>query len=298
MDNTVTAKFFRVTGEAAAPEFVAHLDTIFAKALVDRESDINPGTNNPVIVRLERLAHDDADYVTGELIRKQVRNIPPEANDEGLEPIELSEGGGLGYSSAFIFHRPTRVILIQSNPIAVTYSRLAMYTVTHNPAANYRFDPIPTDEAWDRFNRGLPRKLVVRIASPEAVAGLPAAAGTVAGSAADVSEAMNGAYITIEVSMGNKKGSLDVNAVRNLIRTFRQSEEVDVRHLSASVKPDGSGTDVIDFLEEYLVFKDVFDLPENDAERSYTMRRDILRNAFGNRLEYIQAHYGAAPAVD
>lgn len=298
MDNLVTAKFYRVTGGRAAPDIVTHLRVIFEKEIKDRESDINPGVNNPVFVRLERLEVNDGDYVSGELIRKQVKNIPPEANDDGLEPIELSEGGGLGYSSAFVYHVPSKVLLIQSNPIAVAYSRFATYCAYHNQVAVYRFDPVPTSQAWERFNSGVPRKLVIRIASPEAVANLPIAPSTIADSAANVSEALNGAYITIEVSMGTRKGSLGAEAVRSVIETFKGAPDVDVRHLSASVKPDGSETDVIDFLEEYLVYKDVVDLPDRDSDGSYVMRRDRLKLAFGAQLEYIQGHYGIVPQPD
>lgn len=106
MDNLVTGKFFIVRPEDNhAPNFLELLRGIRGRDLTDREVDINPGVDNPIIVRLERLDDEDNGFVTGELIRKQTENIPPEANNNGLEPIELSEGGGLAYSSAFVSTR-------------------------------------------------------------------------------------------------------------------------------------------------------------------------------------------------
>lgn len=293
MDNLVTAKYFQVSGEQNTPDIIDVFSNLNASELKDREKDINPGEQYPIIVRLERLEGEKDGFVVGELIRKQTQNLPPEASDDGLQPITLSEGGGLAYPSAFVYHPETKVILIQSNPIAVSYSRLAHYLMAHDVTANFRFDPVPNIESWQRFNSGLPRKFTIRIASPEQVDGLPETADTVAGSAANIAEATRGAYVTIEVSMGTRRGSLAKESISRIIRYFSGSSDVDVRSLSASVKSDGSGTDVIDFLKEFLFFKDVFDLPDKDAVRNYEIRRDALRTNFRSRLAYIRSVYGS-----
>tara|TARA_R110002110_G_scaffold415323_1_gene649213 strand:- start:1634 stop:2524 length:891 start_codon:yes stop_codon:yes gene_type:complete len=295
MDNTVTAKFFIVKPQNGhSPVLESELSRIIGLDRPAREGDIG-GANAAVIVRLERLDASDNGYITGELVRKQTENIPPEANNDGLTPIELSEGGGLGYSSAFCFHPETRCLLIQSNPIAVTQSRFSVYLEKMNQDAQYEFEPVVKHDAWTRFNSGAPRKLAIKIASAGTrTAHFDDEAETVAGSAAELSEALGGAYITIEVSMGSKKGSLATDRVRKVLDAFKRSndaDETDVRMLNASVKEDGSRTDIIDFLDEYLVFRDVYDLPSDDPDGNYGIRKEALKTSMKRNISYIRENY-------
>jgi hypothetical protein len=239
------------------------------------------------------------DFVFGELIRKQIANIPPEANDDGLSPIRLSDGGGLGLSSAFRYHRPTRVLLIQANNQAVSASRLNLYLKAIDQNAEYTFDPVAREDAWDRFNTGVPRRLVIKIASPEHIntlgnAALNAEAETVGTGLANIGEALRGAVITIDVAMGQKKGSLLKGATERVLRTFRRlgtTGNLDVKMLSASVKDD-EGTDSINFLDEHLVVRDRLDLPESQPEQNYRIRAAFLETQFNERLGYIHRLFG------
>lgn len=298
MDNSLTLKFVRVT-TAYAHGIPFHTALETAMALGDpptRERNINAGMPDPIIVRIERLRSRN-DFVSGELIRKQVSNIPPEANDGGLTPIQLSEGGGLGLSSAFRYHRPTRVLLIQANNQVVSIGRLNLYLKAIDQSAEYVFDPVPRADAWNRFNSGLPRRLVLKVASPDHIpAGnaLDNEARTVGDGIATISEALRGAVITIEVSMGQHRGSLLKGATERVLRAFRRMKrdgELDVRMLSAAVKDD-EGTDMIDFLDEHLVVRDRLDLPDNDPNRNYELRAAFLESTFHANLGYIHAHYG------
>lgn len=293
MDNSITAKYFRVTGEGTAPLFVNILTELFALAIGDREIDINPGQNNPLIIRLERLDTSRSDFVTGELTRKQIIDIPAEANDAGLQPVQLSQGGGLAYPSAFVYHRQSRVILIQANPIAVSQGRLAHYLYNFNQLASYVFDPVLTTQAWAKFNRGPPRKIVIKLANPSQMIGLTGPANSVAESAANLAEMLEGPTVTIEVSMGQKHGSLARNTVRRIVTSLMGRSFSEVETLSVSVKPDGEQTEVIDFLHEFLAYKDVLDLPENDHEQSYQIRSGALRHDFASNIAHINSLYGA-----
>lgn len=299
MDNTLTLKFFRVTpkrGHNIAFDRALQAALALGAPPNAREKNIAPGMPDAIIVRLERLDAEN-DFLSGEMIRKQVSNIPPEANDEGLSPIQLSEGGGLGLSSAFRYHLPTRVLLIQANNQAVSQTRLNRYLRSVDQNAEYEFDPVPRRDAWERFSNGLPRKLLLKIASPQHVAGLEHESDTIGTGAANIGEALRGAYITIEVSMGRKKGSLLKGATERVIRGLRRAQrdrQVDVQTLSVSVAEEGEGTDSIDFLDEHLLVRDRLDLPEKDHPRNYQIRADFLRAQFNASLEYLHQLYGPA----
>jgi hypothetical protein len=298
MDNSLTLKFLRVTpAYAHGIAFHTALETAFA--LGDphqRERNINAGMPDAIIIRLERLRlHNN--FVYGELIRKQISNIPPEANDDGLTPIQLSDGAGLGLSSAFRYHRPTRVLLIQANNQAVSVGRLNLYLNAVDQNAEYAFEPVPRADAWTRFNSGLPRRLLLKVASPEHIpAGnaLDSETRTISEGLATISEALRGAVITIDISMGQKRGSLLKGATERVLRAFRRMEragELDVKTLSASVKDD-EGTDMIDFLDEHLVVHDRLDLPDGNPDRNYELRATFLETTFNANLRYIHEHYG------
>lgn len=297
MDNSLTLKFFRVDKTYGhGISFEQALNGAFALGTpVQREKNINAGFPDPIIVRLEQLAaNNDNDFISGELIRKQIDNIPPEANDDGLVPIQLANGAGLGLSSAFRYHRPTRVLLIQANNQAVSAPRLNLYLNCVNQNAEFTFEPLARPDAWARFNQGLPRKLLLKIASPDHVADFQNEADTVGTGIANIGEALRGAYITIEVSMGRKRGNLLKGATERIIRAFSRADrdgQLDVKTLSASVS-DEEGTDVIDFLDEHLVVKDRLDLPDGDPAANYRLRADFLQNSFQQHLDYIHRLYG------
>ena len=296
MDNQITAKAYIVRKrEGCAVEFLDVLKEIEQKSLKDRQVDINLGQNSPLIVRLERLEGSQQGYVCGELVRKQTDNIPPEANDSGLTPVNLSADGGLGYSSAFSFHGTTSSLVLQSNRVAVSAPRLRLYLESWRSDAKFDFDQIAKEDSWSRFNSGVPRKLKMRIASPTThPANLNDTAQTVSESAANIAEALGGSYITIEISMGAKKGGLLKNKAKSIISALRKADdnqEMDIRTLSATVKPGEGESDVVDFLQEYLAFKDVLSLPSDDADKNYDLRKKLLRKYHQEHIDYIREHY-------
>lgn len=163
MDANVSARFFRIS--AAPPDtldFPEMLMAEVAKPLQDREHDV---TGTGVTVRVEHCIND-GDFVVGEFCRKQMTNIPPQAGPDGLTPIPLPNGQGLGHLAAFRYHRPTRVIL-QYNLQCVTTYRVALYLMKLNPASVYGFAPILREDALERFKDKKIRSFSVQFASPK-----------------------------------------------------------------------------------------------------------------------------------
>ena len=153
--------------------------------------------------------------------------------------------------------------MIQANNQAVSIGRLNLYLKAVDQNAEYGFDPVPRADAWARFNDGMPRRLVMKIASPEHIPDLGDGndlqheAETIGTGIANIGEALRGAVITIDVSMGRRSGSLLKGATERVLRTFRRlgnAGELDVRMLSAAIT-DENGTDLIDFLDEHLVVR-------------------------------------------
>jgi hypothetical protein len=97
MKTSVTVRFFKVEkNHNTAPDFEVALQTVFASGVKasQREKDVFGQ-----ILRLERLKKDNT-FWAGEIVRKQIGDIPPEANDNGLQKLSVSEGGGIGHCIA------------------------------------------------------------------------------------------------------------------------------------------------------------------------------------------------------
>jgi hypothetical protein len=150
MDANVSARFFRLS--AAPPNTQDFPDMLLAevtKPLADREYDV---TGTGVTVRVEHCVID-GDFLVGEFCRKQMTNIPPQAGPDGLTPIPLPNGKGLGHLAAFRYHLPTRVILLQHNMLCVTTYRVALYLMKLNAASIYGFAADTTGGRIRAFQR-------------------------------------------------------------------------------------------------------------------------------------------------
>jgi hypothetical protein len=78
-----------------------------------------------VRVRIERLAPDGS-FRDGDIVRRQSSNLPPEANDAGLIPLPVSQGGGLGHCVAFRYSPALKVLAIQFDTRAVVNESFAV----------------------------------------------------------------------------------------------------------------------------------------------------------------------------
>jgi hypothetical protein len=119
MDANVTGRFFRASDHV--PKHADLPDLLLAqmdKSLTAREHNVADQlaltAGASVLLRVEHC-EAESDFVTGQFCRKQMTNIPPQAGPDGLSPITLPDGQGIGHLAAFRYHRPTRVLLLQNN---------------------------------------------------------------------------------------------------------------------------------------------------------------------------------------
>jgi hypothetical protein len=257
------------------------------KSLSIREYDV---TGTGVTVRVEHCL-EDGDFVIGEFCRKQMTNIPPQAGPDGLTPIPLPNGQGLGHLAAFRYHRPTRVILLQHNVLCVTTYRVALYLMKINAASVYGFAPILREDAVERFKDKKIRSFSVQFASPKNLEalddqGIPSARG-----ARMLAEAYHGFRMTFTVSVGKrKKKFLDFNRVSEDVTALLGSD-AEIRKLKVGTKEDDDGPG-IDFLREHLKCKRTLELPEASPVQNYEIRKAYLMTEFTDKLPYLMKHFG------
>jgi len=287
VDRSVTVRYFQLTaiGEAEVP-FEDAIEQ--ANRLGNRPSDRAKRIPHGAVIRLERKRMN-AGLLTGEVVREQRENIPPEATDDALVPLGVR---GLGHSVAFVYDSVSRVIAIQFDPRGVSLGRFLDYLTAVNRNARYRFEAVVSDDAWARYNRGDPRSITFKIASPE---NLDVAAG--GGSALSISkrlaEISDGASITVQISMGTvQQRNLRRDFVDSTIRLLTGDGAADrVKSLKVKSKPEGQPTDEIDFVKDFARDHDELELPSDNHAENYRRRAAFVMRSFKARIDEIRDGY-------
>ncbi|MEO1346434.1 MAG: hypothetical protein AAFV74_20015 [Pseudomonadota bacterium] len=288
----VTVRFFKIERvHETAPDLEVALQSAFASAdkASDREREVFGQT-----LRLERLTKDNT-FFDGEIVRKQTGDIPPEANDNGLQKLSVSEGGGIGHCIAFRYSVALQAVAIQFDNRAVSVNRFLAYLREFDPTYDYRAEAMVRKDAWTKYNRGLPTKLQLTVAQPQNLASVEGEVGSVIESTRTLAEIHDGPVITVEIKMGRKKGSLAKDVVDGVLKYFTSGPgaEEDVRKLSAtSVNEDGA--EAINFLNDLLKERRDIDVPEGDPDGHYGKRQSWITTCFNSHFDYIKEVYGAS----
>lgn len=290
MDKIVTAKFFRVSErDEGYLDFPEQIVDFIERNPVARDREFRA---NGKLIRLES-EREDGDFLSGDFCRIQTDNIPPEVTNNGLQPVQLANNRGLGHQNAFLYHRPTRVLLWQSNRLGVTFNDLALYLNKDLQEVNFfSFPPVPSEEAWEKFNNHRPKKLQVKFAgelNPQIQAGEATPAVVRAREAVDRYQGLD---VEITISVGKTNQRLNKHIVGDTIR--RLIGRNDTSHVR--VMTDGPlGEKMIDFLEEQLQNTDELELPSNDPATNYQVRNAFLRRSFDQRLASLMERFRTQP---
>lgn len=292
MDAVVAARFYLVTPEKGLlPDFADTLLGQMSHPVQQRERDLGQG----VTLRVENCA-TDGEYIDGQFCRKQMDNIPPQAGPLGLEPIKLERDQGIGHLGAFRFHRPTSIILLQTNMLSATPNRVTLYIrALLNGSGTYFFEPILRQDALDRFKDRRLRSFTVSFASPSNLEALDTQGLASAKGARLLAEAFQGLELSITVKAGRekrKKRFLDFDTTKREINALLNSG-ADIEKLEVQAEPnaDDEGRN-IDFLEEHLRCRAELELSDVSVEKNYNIRRGFLKSEFDTRLPYLIKHFG------
>ena len=216
--------------------------------------------------------------IHGEFTRIQRTNFPSEVQDHGRRPLRVLNP--LGHGVVFRYLPGTDQIGLQYDPRILSPSKLSYYLKQVIEGANFEFEPIVRVDMWDRFNQGAIRKISISISQPEHLDILDrGGAASATRSIRDMAEAYSAPSISIELSMGHRKGGLSPS-VRNLVSHFRNEtiqDQVEVSSMKAKVKQEGEKTENLDLLEDILSTKEILELLDNDPESNYRIKLAALR---------------------
>lgn len=288
----VTVRFFKIEKvHGSAPDLEVALQNAYSSGgkACEREKSVVGHT-----LRLERLAQDNTFY-DGEIVRKQTGDIPPEANDNGLQKLAVSEGGGIGHCIAFRYSVALQAIAIQFDNRAVSINRLLAYLREFDPSYDYRAEAMVRRDAWEKYNRGLPTKFTLTVAQPQNLEAVEGDVGSVIESTRTLAEIADGPVITVEIKMGRRKGSLAKGAIDGVLKYFTSGKGAteDVRALSVTSANEDS-SEAINFLNDLLRESRNVEVPEGDPDAHYKKRCSWITTCFSIHFDYIKEVYGAS----
>lgn len=282
MDARIAARFYKLTAPASPADFQDLLLAEMGRSVVDRQKDLGGG----VVLRVERCEERNG-FIEGQFCRVQTVNVPPQADENGLTPIELGSGG-LGHLAAFRYHPATRLLALQQNVQSATPHRVSLYVAGDNPAQLFTLEPVISQDAWERFLAKDARSFEVRFAGAEYLADADDNGVAVAHAAKIAAAAYNGLQVTVKVSVGRSRGRrLDADRLgSDILRIIGLGTAERI-----TAKLDGE-EQPLDLLHEHLRHVETLDLPV-DPEGNYVTRNAFLQRAFVQCSPSLRRHgYG------
>lgn len=220
-------------------------------------------------VRLENLQDDGSDAVVGEFTRCQRTNFPSEISNSTRKTLEAEE---LGHSVVFRLNHKTGAFGIQYDNRVMSPGRVLSYVSEFNPKAKYNMLPVLNQKAWEKFNNGVPRKIIVKVANPKNLELAEGHGRSVSESLKSMGDAYEAPFVLLELSMGNRKGKLE--NVKTMVRDFMKTGG-DIVKLSGTAIVDDT-TQEFDLLEERLKVVETLPIDDRDPIKNWEIKREFI----------------------
>ena len=276
----ITARFFRVlqNNNNSFP-FSKALSMVGQMPIDQRRKSLG----NDFEVRLENIEENNG-LLVGEMTRIIKEDFPAKVERDILAKLDADE---LGLCCAFLFDPAISILVMQYEPRHVSPTRMVGYLTSLNVSCSYILEPILNQDAWDRFANGTVRKLFIKVAAPDHFQFAADEDNKLGTNLSALAGSYNSPYISVEISMGGKKGSLldDIKPhVKNLL-----GGEVDVRSLRTKIEEDG---------EQFSLLTDVTHYRKNipllsDPSDNSLLRIKFVEDAYSEKRSYLQQMYGA-----
>ena len=243
---------------------------------------------------------DENGFLSGDFTHVRMENLPPVITaDTKPVPLDLQDDEGLGERAAFVFHKGTRILLMQADRYA-NANRFMAYLWAKG-AGNSELPgflaPVPDQATLQAaMNPTVMRSLHFKVAGGTgraALRSLPSLAKVA--EFGDDTEAQN---MEVIVSMGRRDGTLKlreaVNVARNLWDTSCRTEDVvTTLKVKAKVAPD-SAVETFDLLvgqmKEHITF-DTRKVGTRGKVVDYHLRHSELLLAWRRKSEVINAWF-------
>lgn len=272
---------------------------IFQAGTITVESLIQQILNKPKEDRVQFIRHIpvwlneasiDQEFVEGDFIRLGMNDIPVKGNVQGIiENIKLDDNEGLGVQSAFLYHIPTRVFLLQSVKSGISNTNFSRYLTEITEINKPIFvDLILQLETWKKLDRMRDiRKMDIRVAGLDNLEILADNDNPV-GSIRELAQYYEAPSLSLELSVGKAKNkSLALGRAKELVFSLirMNSNHNQVKTLRISGDIDDDGLLFIDLLRDRMRESIQHDIPSRTIH--YEDRKKLIKKAWENRSQEI-----------
>lgn len=207
--------------------------------------------------RLQELRRENTSLIEGDLCRIRMDQLPVKTSLDGAQhPVECEDDEGIGESTAFLYYRPRRVLVLQRNRFGVSSAKFARYFERRIQSDDQiELLPIMSQDAMTRL-LSMKRVTCFRLK----FAGVRDTALKRSNSSLnqlfDLSEQLAAPVVSVDFSVGRqRKRSLDLEPIKKLCKDvvrFIQRSTIDADRIEV-VGSDGAGErEVLDLLKDRI----------------------------------------------
>ena len=280
MASNLTMRFYRVERKhAGQPEFATCLQRL---ASITNDDDRQREIAEVPIGSTSLVA--TGKIFSGDLFRVQTENLPTLLR-KGQPPTALSlpVGGGLGHHTAFIFEPATGMLGYQLARSSVSMERFNLYASGIGETDPFVFLPVIKPDELRALSQISAKKFIVKVAEPHDLEAIEADHKSLRDAIIHLQECMDGAYIRVQIGMGQKKGNLGKEVIQSTIgwlleqrakkRGKVQSMKVEGKNL------DGTDADPLNFLRAHVGMDESVLMAGLTPQENYAARLAFLLRA-------------------
>jgi hypothetical protein len=270
MATSVKARFFKVSNAENAKPFVECLNELSAQCQAQPWIEVAKDLHFH-ISRLET----DGDFISGEFVRRQITDIPPQAPDDA---VLVPQNTPIGHRCAFRYMVSRDIILMEVRKSSISPNHLKGVLHRLFGIKGTLILPVLRDHAWKRLSDRSAAKFIVRVAHPENLEPMDEP-DDITRSLLTLRNALQAPQIEIHASFPPyEEGWLPMDRIKRIsMDLLRQSSSGSVKKVQ--VKLDNE-TDILDLLEDHAKVAGELELDDMDVDRHYESRKEFLRTSF------------------
>ncbi|MEQ8467684.1 DUF6731 family protein [Coleofasciculus sp. E1-EBD-02] len=224
----------------------------------------------------------------GDMIRLRMTDIPIKGNLSGnVEEINLADHEGIGERTAFLYHIPTKILVLQSSQAGTSPQSFAEYFRRMGELdTEIYLDPVLQIDAMQRLtNIQTVRKFEVRTAGLDSMEIIKDQNVGVQ-QFVKMSEIFRAPTLSVSLSIGHKKkSSLSVDTIKELahkLTRISQQNNQNVKKLRISGSTDEGENIKLDLINNRM--REIIDInPGKQRSIPYTLRKEAVKKAWENR---------------
>jgi hypothetical protein len=287
MDRIISARFYGVTTtKHGQPSFEACLKKVMALGEnVAREV-------GDTFIQSTHVTHT-GNRISGDLLRVQDENLPSLVQTKGKRPekLPLSSGAGLGHHAAFLYDISLSMLAYQLTRNAVSLGLFNAYIAKVCNCAPFEFLPVFRTSELKQLNKMAPRTLLIKVADPVDLEVVEDEQRKLRASLMNLRGIGEGAYVRIQIGLGNRRGQLDKPKLRAIVSWLleqRGRQHGGIGTVKVIGKDFEEGNVPLDFIGAQIGDRENLNLGSTGPDENYNKRHSFLENSMERNLEELK----------